>query len=181
MHSIRTICVAAAQRMTSGCATIPTRALPLSDGSTLSRTSGPGEQRETTPPLAKTIISASKGIEALRCTEDLHPPACMLLHECYDHPTSKEGERAMRVTVRELNRNISGVLHDATEAGEPATIVNARRSGQPTEAMLVSAELWESLLRLPGAKKRVREHVAAKQAEGEGELPEVAFSTRTEC
>ncbi|GAB2763116.1 hypothetical protein GCM10027174_44750 [Salinifilum aidingensis] len=80
----------------------------------------------------------------------------------------------MRVTVSELNQNISGVLHQAAKSGEPTDVVNGKRRGRPTEAVLVSAELWEEILRVPSVRKRIKEHVAAKQAANEDSLSQAA-------
>lgn len=79
----------------------------------------------------------------------------------------------MRISIAELSANSSGAVRTANEIGS-VDIVNARRRGSPTEAMVVSSELWAELLRLPGAKKRVREFTATKQADQSDELPEVA-------
>ncbi|MHA6806271.1 hypothetical protein [Salinifilum ghardaiensis] len=80
----------------------------------------------------------------------------------------------MRVTVSELNQNISGVLHEAAKSGEPTDVVNGKRRGQPTEAVLVSADLWAEILRVPSVRKRIREFTAAKQADQTDEAVDAA-------
>lgn len=81
----------------------------------------------------------------------------------------------MRISIAELSANSSGAVRTANQSGAPVHIVNARRSGQPTEAVIVSAELWDEILRVPSVRKRIREHTAAKQTQNEGNgLPDVA-------
>lgn len=82
----------------------------------------------------------------------------------------KRKQTGMHMTIAELNRGISGVLHQATETGEPINVVNGKRRGAPTEAVIISAELFQAMMNLPGAKKRVREFAAEQQEQ----LPDVA-------
>ncbi len=80
----------------------------------------------------------------------------------------------MELSIGEFNTGISGNLDMLNRTGDPMHIKNVRRRDSPTEAVLAPAELWDVLMSLPGAKKRVREFTAAKQADGGDELPEVA-------
>lgn len=80
----------------------------------------------------------------------------------------------MRISIAELSANASGAVRTAHDSGKPTEVVNRKRSGQPTEAVVVSAELWNEILRVPSVRKRIKEFTAAKQTDGGGELPEVA-------
>ncbi|MHA6801757.1 type II toxin-antitoxin system Phd/YefM family antitoxin [Bounagaea algeriensis] len=80
----------------------------------------------------------------------------------------------MQLSITDFRRDFCSYLDTLVEAGEPAYIEDRKRRGDPTEAVVVPPELWDEILRVPSVRKRIKEHVAAKQADQQNGLDQAA-------